>query len=230
MSRLILLSFCGVLALVAAGPTAPPALSATPDKPDPAAAERARKTVRMLDDIYKTAIVLITDKYVKDKRDYPAGRAAIRWFADISKKGSHRVRLIDATGEPYGAANVAEDDFDKEGVKQLKAGKDYYEQLIQEGATLAQRKTPLRRDPSVAAPRGTRRWGPSQRAEHVALAGQKATIPECRAQHEKHPPGALRPLSEIAVFRVALPDQQRASAGGRGSRETTRPGVIDSRG
>jgi hypothetical protein len=133
MSRLILLSLCGVLALVAAGPTAPPALPAAPDKPDPAAAERARKTVRMLDDIYKTAIVLITDKYVKDKRDYPAGRAAIKWFADISKKGSHRIRLIDATGEPYGAANVAEDDFDKEGVKQLKAGKAYYEQLIQEG-------------------------------------------------------------------------------------------------
>ena len=218
MSRLILLSLCGVLALVAAGPTAPPALPAAPDKPDPAAAERARKTVRMLDDIYKTAIVLITDKYVKDKRDYPAGRAAIKWFADISKKGSHRIRLIDATGEPYGAANVAEDDFDKEGVKQLKAGKDYYEQLIQEGATLAQRKTPLRRDPSVAAPRGTRRWGPSQRAEHVALAGQKATIPECRAQQEKHPPGPFTPSRKWRFFGLPCQSGSGASAGGRGTR------------
>jgi hypothetical protein len=77
--------------------------------------------------------VLITDKYVKDKKDYPAGRAAVKWFADISKKGSHEVRIIDATGEPYGAANVARDDFDREGVRQLKAGKDYYEQLIQKG-------------------------------------------------------------------------------------------------
>jgi hypothetical protein len=133
MRRAILLSLCCVLALAVARPTALPGLPAAPDKPDPAAPERARKTVRMLDDIYKSAIVLITDKYVREKRDYPAGRAAIRWFADISKKGSHEIRLIDATGEPYGPANVAKDDFDKEGVKQLKAGMGYYEQLIQKG-------------------------------------------------------------------------------------------------
>ena len=133
MSRLMLLSLVGVLALVVAGPSAPPTIPAATDKPDPAAAERARKTVRMLDDIYKTAIVLITDKYVKDKQDYPAGRAAIKWFAGVSKKGSHEVRLIDVTGEPRGGVNVAKDDFDKEGVKQLKAGKGYYEQLIKKG-------------------------------------------------------------------------------------------------
>jgi hypothetical protein len=133
MKRFLLLPLCGVLALLVIGPTAPPALPAAQDKPDPAAVERTRKTVRILDDVYKTAIVLITDKYVKDKRDYPAGRAAIRWFADITKKGSHEIRLIDATGDPYGADNVARDDFEKEGIKQLKAGKDFYEQLMQKG-------------------------------------------------------------------------------------------------
>jgi hypothetical protein len=131
MMRTVLLSCCGVLAGVAVALIVPAAHPADEKKPDPAAVERSRKTVRMLDDIYKSAIVLITDKYVKDKRDYPAGRAAIKWFADISQKGSHEVRLIDATGEPYGQANVAKDDFDKEGVKQLKGGKDYYEQLIE---------------------------------------------------------------------------------------------------
>jgi hypothetical protein len=130
MSRSILLSVCGALAVAVAGTNAPPA---PVDKPDPAAVERSRKTVRMLDDVYKSAIVLITDKYVKGKRDYPAGRAAIRWFAHITKTGSHEVRLIDATGEPYGPANVARDDFDSEGIKQLKAGKGYYEELIQAG-------------------------------------------------------------------------------------------------
>jgi hypothetical protein len=130
MSRLLRLCLCGVLALAVARVTT---AAVFPVAPDPAAPERARKTVRMLDDIYKTAIVLITDKYVKDQRDYPAGRAAIKWFADISKKGWHEVRLIDATGEPYGPANVARDDFDKEGLQQLKAGKDYYEQLIEKG-------------------------------------------------------------------------------------------------
>jgi len=133
MSRLILLSLCGVLALAVAGTSVPLAFSADALKPDPAAVKQARKTVHMLDDFYKTAIVLITDKYVNDKRDYPAGRAAIKWFASITKKGSHEVRLIDATGEPYSAANVAKDDFDTEGIKQLKAGKDYYEEVIQKG-------------------------------------------------------------------------------------------------
>lgn len=96
---------------------------------DKAAVERARKTVRMLDDVYKTAIVLITDKYVRDKKDYPAGRAAVAWFKAISQKGWHDVRIIDASGEPYSQANVAKDDFEKEGLRQLKAGKSFYDQV-----------------------------------------------------------------------------------------------------
>jgi hypothetical protein len=138
--RLVPVCLCGVLAAVIA-------LGARPsgqNQPDPAAVERGRKTVQMLDGIYKSGIVLITDKYVKGKKDYPAGRAAIKWFADISKKGSHEVRLIDATGEPYGDANVSRDDFDKEGVKQLKAGKDYYERVIQkEGKPYLRAITPV---------------------------------------------------------------------------------------
>jgi hypothetical protein len=98
--------------------------------PDPAAIERSRKTVQMLDNIYKQTIVLITDKYVHDEDDYPAGSAAVALFATISKSGSHAVRLIDATGEPYEPANVANDDFEREGVKQLKAGAEHYEQIV----------------------------------------------------------------------------------------------------
>jgi hypothetical protein len=101
---------------------------------DPAAVERARKTVLMLDDIYKTAVVLITDKYVNSKKDFPAGRAAKKLFSEISKKGSHEVRLIDASGEPYDPKNVAQDDFDREGIKQLKAGKASYDQVVRIGS------------------------------------------------------------------------------------------------
>jgi hypothetical protein len=108
-----------------------PTRAAEPKSVDPAAVERARKTVGTLDDVYKTAIVLITDKYVNTKKDYPAGRAAKKLFSEISKKGSHLVRLIDASGEPYDPSNVAEDDFDKEGIKQLKAGKSSYDRVIQ---------------------------------------------------------------------------------------------------
>jgi len=64
------------------------------------ALERTRKTVRMLDDIYKTTMVLITDKYVHDEDDFPAGSAAVALFKSIEKKGWHKVRLLDATGKP----------------------------------------------------------------------------------------------------------------------------------
>jgi hypothetical protein len=144
MNRVLPLSLCGILALAVAGPTALPADPPAQDKANSAAVDRARKTVRMLDDVYKTAIVLITDKYVKDRKDYPAGRAAVKWFSEISAKGWHEVRLIDVTGEPSGADNVARDDFDKEGIKQLKAGKDYYEQLIQkDGRSYLRAMTPV---------------------------------------------------------------------------------------
>jgi hypothetical protein len=99
--------------------------------PDPQAVERARKNVRMLDDVYKTGVVLITDKYVHTKKDYPAGRIAVNWFDAISKTGSHEVRIIDATGEPYSEKNTAKDAFDKEGIKQLKNGKAFYDQIIE---------------------------------------------------------------------------------------------------
>lgn len=67
MNQLILLFLCGVLALSISEPSVPPAFAADKDKPDKAAIKRARKTVRILDDVYKTAIVLITDKYVNDE-------------------------------------------------------------------------------------------------------------------------------------------------------------------
>jgi hypothetical protein len=97
--------------------------------PSDTALERTRKQVRMLDDIYKTAVVLITDKYVQDEDDFPAGSAAIALFDAIQKKGWHEVRLIDASGTPYEPKNVARDDFEREAIKQLVGGKAYYEQV-----------------------------------------------------------------------------------------------------
>lgn len=96
---------------------------------DPAV-ERARQQIRMLDDIYKTAVVAITDKYVHKETDLPAATVAMSLFEAMKKKGWHDSRLIDATGEPYLEKNVANDEFEKAAVKALKGGKDYYEQLI----------------------------------------------------------------------------------------------------
>jgi hypothetical protein len=101
------------------------------DRPDEAAVGRARKTVKMLDDVYKTAVVLITDKYVEDEGDFPAGAAAIAWFEAISKKGWHEVRLIDVSGEPYDDENVARDDFERQAVQKIKAGEAYFDEVEQ---------------------------------------------------------------------------------------------------
>ena len=99
--------------------------------PSTAALERTRKTVRMLDDVYKTAVVLITDKYVNSEKDFPAGSAAIALFGAIEKKGWHGVRLLDVTGKPYDDKNVAKDEFENQGVRQLQAGKDYFEEVVE---------------------------------------------------------------------------------------------------
>lgn len=121
---LVLLAGAGALAVAAEkNPAAP--------KSDDAAVERSRQTVAMLDNIYKQTIVLITDKYVHEEDDFPAGSAAVQLFANISKGGSHQVRLIDATGEPYEPANVAKDDFEKEGIKRLKAGDKTFEKVVE---------------------------------------------------------------------------------------------------
>lgn len=111
----------------------PAAKESAAKKPSEAEIERTRKVVRMLDDIYKNTIVLITDKYVHDEEDYPAGSAAVRLFEAISKSksGNHQVRLIDATGDPYEAENVAKDAFEKEGIKRLKDGAAFYEEVVQ---------------------------------------------------------------------------------------------------
>ncbi len=99
-------------------------------KPAEAAVERSRKTVRMLDDIFKQTVVLITDKYVNDTDDFAAGSAAVLLFKNISKAGHQQVRLLDASGQPYEKANVAKDAFEKEGIKRMKAGETFYEEVV----------------------------------------------------------------------------------------------------
>ena len=97
------------------------------------AVERARREVRMLDDIYKTAIVLVTEHYVKEDSDLPAGSAFKALFAAVEKKGWHSVRLVDATGEPYSEGNSPKDGFEKKAIKELLAGKPSVDEVITEG-------------------------------------------------------------------------------------------------
>jgi len=100
-------------------------------KKDPAV-ERARREVRMLDDLYKTAIVLITTHYVDDDADLPAGSAFKALFEGMKEKGWHEVRLIDATGQPYEEANLPKEGFEKKAIKELLKGKAAYDEVVTE--------------------------------------------------------------------------------------------------
>lgn len=113
-------------------------------QPDPQAVQRSRETVQLLDGVYKQAVVLITEKYVHKEDDFPAGSAAVELFRRIGEGGTHQVRLIDATGQPYEPKNVAQDDFERQGIKLLKEGKVYHDEvIIKEGRPYLRAITPV---------------------------------------------------------------------------------------
>jgi hypothetical protein len=100
-------------------------------RPDPAAVERARETVQMIDDLYKGAVVHITATYVRAQEVTPAARVAQKLFKHMEEKGWHRARLLDATGTPTNRANLAKTDFEKRAVAQIKAGKPYFDEVAE---------------------------------------------------------------------------------------------------
>lgn len=121
---------------------------AAADKAPPAADDvqlrHARQTVRMLDDLYKTAVVLITENYVNEESDLAAGSAAKALFAAMQEKKWHEVRLLDATGEPYAADNAPRDAFEKRAVAELKKGSQYVEEVVErEGQRYLRAATPV---------------------------------------------------------------------------------------
>jgi hypothetical protein len=95
-------------------------------KKDDAALERTRKQVKMLDDLYKTAVVLITETYVKTENDVSAATAAMAIFQAMEKNKWHEIRLLDLTGNPYDDKNVAKDEFEKRATKILASNKEKY--------------------------------------------------------------------------------------------------------
>lgn len=109
-----------------------------------AAVRRTRKQALMLDDLYKTAVVLITQNYVNKETDLSAGSAAVALFDAMKKKGHHEVRLLDATGAPYKEDNVAKDEFEHEAIKHLKLGETTYERVEnRDGGRVLRLATPV---------------------------------------------------------------------------------------
>jgi len=123
----------GVAAVVAWTHSSPVPLAAEEKskKVDEAALQRARDEVKKLDDLYKTAVVGITNTYVEKQSDVPAATVAKAVFEAMHKKGYHSVRLLDATGKPKSKKNVAESDFEKKVVADIKGGKTYVEDVAE---------------------------------------------------------------------------------------------------
>lgn len=116
----------------------------TKGKPSEEAVARTRKQVKMLDDLYKTSIVLITTHYVDGDEDLAAGAAFVALFDAMKKKGWHEVRLLDATGEPIEDKNAPSDDFEKAAIAKLKGGGDFYEQVVErDGKQFLRAATPI---------------------------------------------------------------------------------------
>lgn len=106
---------------------------AKPAKPSPITVEQARREVRMLDDLYKTAVVLVNDTFVKDGNGASAGDAARLLFAAMRQKGWHDARLVDATGKPMNDDNIARDTFEKMAVQRILKGETYVDEVVRDG-------------------------------------------------------------------------------------------------
>lgn len=105
--------------------------SASSAKVDEAALARARKSVRMLDDLYKTVVVLVTEHYVLDESSFAAGSAAVALFDAMKEKGWHEVRLVDATNQPIEDKNAPADAFEKTAIAKLTSGGTYIEEVVE---------------------------------------------------------------------------------------------------
>jgi hypothetical protein len=113
-------------------------------EPADKAVKRAQRQTKMLDDLYKNAIVLITTHYVDESADLPAGSAFKALFKSMKDSGWHEVRLIDGLGEPIDEANTPRDDFEKAGIKAVLAGAANYEQVeTQDGKRVLRTVTSL---------------------------------------------------------------------------------------
>ncbi|MGR9106617.1 MAG: c-type heme family protein [Gammaproteobacteria bacterium] len=100
-------------------------------KPNAAAVARTRKQIQMLDDLYKTAVVLITEHYVNDPSTLSAATASKALFAAMKEKGWHDARLLGFTDVLFNPSeNAPRDDFEKTAETKLLEGAATYEEVV----------------------------------------------------------------------------------------------------
>ncbi len=91
--------------------------------------DHARETVQILDDVFKTYIILITAEYVDDPSVLSAATLSKKVFETMNKKGWYKTRLLDATGTPFNPENNPVDDFEREAIKAMHSGLNYFEKI-----------------------------------------------------------------------------------------------------
>lgn len=100
-----------------------------------AAVERTKKQLMMLDDLYKTLIILITEHYVKDRTTVPvAATASKELFKAMKEKGWHEAHLLgytDVLSNP--AENTPQEGFETKAKKKILAGEASYSEVVEEG-------------------------------------------------------------------------------------------------
>jgi hypothetical protein len=135
---------CWALGLALAVSSVPLVAALGDSAPDAQDLRRARREVKLLDDMYKTAIVLVTQHYVNESSDMPAGETFKALFANMREKGWHEVRLLDASGDPINDQNRPQDDFERAAVESLLKGQPYYEQVTnKDGKPVLRAATPI---------------------------------------------------------------------------------------
>jgi hypothetical protein len=97
---------------------------------DPAL-DRTRAQAQMLDDLFKVAVVDITNRYDGP----PAAKVAKTIFAAAKDKKYFDAKLLDVTGSPQNEANVPHDEFEKRAAKAITGGKTYFEEIVGEGGS-----------------------------------------------------------------------------------------------
>lgn len=97
------------------------------------AVKRARRMVKILDEMYKTFIVLITDEYVEDDTMFSALTVSKKVFEKMSTKGWYKARLLDATGDPHNPENSPRTKFERDAIEAFINGKSFYERTEEIG-------------------------------------------------------------------------------------------------
>lgn len=109
------------------------------------AVERTRQQVDMLDTLYKTTIVLITDKYVSDPSKYSGASAAKALFSTMEENGFHEVRLVGLTDILINPnVNKPNDSFEEEAKRKLTSGEASHEEVVTiDGKRYLRKATPV---------------------------------------------------------------------------------------